>query len=74
MKRLRLIGSILYYLGFIVLMCQILLWIDPSMMDTAQGRMGSVVLMFFGLIPFMALSEGCEGRGYLLDIILGEKK
>jgi hypothetical protein len=55
-------------------MCQILLWIDPSMMDTAQGRMGSVVLMFFGLIPFMALSEGCEGRGYLLDIILGEKK
>lgn len=74
MKRLRLIGSVLYYLGFITLTYQIFLWIDPTILDTAQGRMGSVVLTILGSMPFMVLSEACEGRRALLDIVLGEKE
>lgn len=71
MKRLRLIGSILYYLGFIVLVYNLLLWIDPEIFDTVRGRWASLVIFVPSFLTFTLMSEGCDLREEIIGTIVG---
>lgn len=76
MARLRLLGTVLYYLAILYAYYSLCLWVSPSLLEGPSGRAGVV---FFGvvatpLVVVVSEVDPVELRTRFLDAILGDRR